>query len=227
MQPSKVHMWMLVLLAWTAVFSLIAVGLLLTRNPNSGLSTSELSAACQNGTINGITTNLTRIAEACSTAEPVDTSDITIKGTERYPGFISPTGWHVAGSWNNSIYTIAMNNEPMIIHVFDSEGTNLEKISISTTELPAGAGSDSSAYVASLFSDSRFSEKSTTSQTLTNGTLYTTTLKELIEIDMGDHPQTILHFFTPTRLITVNYKIGTADAAWATIEDSLDWSTVK
>jgi len=227
MQQSKVHVWMLVLLVWTAVFSLIAVGLLLTRNPNSGLSTSELSAACQNGTINGITTNLTRIAEACATAEPVDTSNITIKGTERYPGFIAPTGWHVAGSWNNSIYTIAMNDEPMIIHVFDSEGTNLEKISISTAELPTGAGSDSSAYVASLFSDSRFSEKSTTSQTLTNGTLYTTTLKERIEIDMGDHPQTILHFFTPTRLITINYKNGTADSAWATIEDSLDWSTVK
>ena len=87
---SKVHMWILLLLGWTAVFSLIAVGLLLTRSTDTGLSTTELSAACQNGTINGITTNLTRISDACQSTE-VKVSDIPVHiASSAIPSEITP-----------------------------------------------------------------------------------------------------------------------------------------
>lgn len=89
-QPSKVHMWILILLGWTAVFSLLSVGLLLTKNTDPGLSTTELSAACQNGVLNGITTNLTRISEACSDAEVAsDTVPIHI-ASSMIPAEITP-----------------------------------------------------------------------------------------------------------------------------------------
>src|SRR3989338_1692975 len=107
---SKTHTWMLILLTWIAVLSLVAVALLLTKSSSNGLSSSEMAAACQNGTVNGITTNLTRISEACQTepATPVSTTAAT--GTPfrssdtktALPELLLPSGWTASVFENNA-----------------------------------------------------------------------------------------------------------------------------
>ncbi len=87
---SKVHTWMLILLTWIAVFSIVIVGILLTKSSSNGLSSSEMAAACQNGTINGITTNLTRISEACQDV-PTESATIPIQiASSLIPSEVTP-----------------------------------------------------------------------------------------------------------------------------------------
>lgn len=114
--PSKVHTWMLILLSWIAIFSLITVGLLLTKGSSSGLSATDITAACQNGSINALTTNLTRISDACNTVpdakktEPVAATAPVVTGTvfdakdgQGYlPKLILPSSWSASVFMNNA-----------------------------------------------------------------------------------------------------------------------------
>ena len=119
-----------------------------------------------------------------------------------------------------------MDRNPMVLHVFGVDGPGPGSLSISTQSIPADAKSDSSAYVAAQFSDTHFSNRTTTSKTIGSGTLYTTSVDELVDID-GGHRRVVLFFFTPTRMITVRYDAGNQDGAVDTIASTLDWSTVK
>lgn len=227
-QPSKVHMWMLILLGWTAVFSLLSVGLLLTKNADSGLSTTELSAACQNGAINGITTNLTRISEACEDVKDTDpAADLTIKGTMYYPGFVVPSGWHVFGTRDADTYTISMGHRPLIVYYFDSDAPSEIQLQMVTIPTPQGVTAESQAsYVAAQFPTDAFENISTTSQVLTNGTLYITGADQLYEMGR-DIYQTTLHYFSATKLVTITYDNTAKEADWVTFVDSLDWSSIE
>jgi hypothetical protein len=229
-QPSKVHMWILILLGWTAVFSLLSVGLLLTKNTDPGLSTTELSAACQNGVLNGITTNLTRISEACSASEPDPAAmsyDVTVKGTEYYPGFIAPAGWHVSGTMNADTYSISMGDRPLIVYYFDSDAPSETKIQMVSIPTPNTVTPDTqAAYVATLFPADGFENVTTTSQTLTNGTLYTTEADQLYEMGSDVH-QTALHYFSSAKLVTIIYNNTADEDDWTMIKESIDWSAIK
>lgn len=226
--PSKVHTWMLILLGWTAVFSLLSVGLLLTKSTDSGLSTTELSAACQNGVLNGITTNLTRISEACQDEPETTPNTISIQGTEFYPGFIALNGWHISGAMtNNDTYTISMSDKPNITYYFGTDAPSATKITIKTEPMPATVNPDTqTSFVAAQFPDTGFENISTTVETLTDGTLYTTEADQLYEIG-GDIHQTTLHFFSSTKLVTIIYENTASAVDWSTFTDSLDWSTIK
>jgi hypothetical protein len=227
-QPSKVHMWILILLGWTAVFSLLSVGLLLTKSTDSGLSDTELSAACQNGVLNGITTNLTRISEACSESEPATISyDVTINGTEYYPGFIAPAGWHVSGTMNADTYSISMGDRPLIVYSFHSDAPSETKIQLVSIPTPSTVTPNTqAAFVATLFPAHEFENVTTTSQTLPNGTLYTTEADQLYEIGSDVH-QTTLHYFSSTKLVTMTYDNTADEDDWTMIKESIDWSTIK
>lgn len=103
---------MLGLLVWTATFSLLAVGLILSQDSSDGLSDTEVSAACQNGVLNGITTNLTRISDACLSGSETETATtaaanagttFNIKGlAEIMPTFTLPAGWSGSAFGNYS-----------------------------------------------------------------------------------------------------------------------------
>lgn len=227
-------MWMLILLGWTAVFSLIAVGLLLTKGSTS-ISSSDISLACQNGTLNGITTNLTRISDACQTDDTDGTATspttLSVTGTEFYPGFSVPTGWHIVGDWTNSgsqsSYTVSLSDRPMIISTFGSDEPSATKISLTTTTIPSDVPADKqSAYVALQFADKKYSDTTTTSKVLANGTLYTTTTTLTTEL-RGAEKQTVLHFFGKTMFTAIAYTTGSADSAWTTFANSLEWSSIK
>lgn len=227
---SKVHVWMLILLTWIAVFSIVIVGILLTKSSSNGLSSSEMAAACQNGTINGITTNLTRISEACQT-EPEKTTateNVTITGTEFYPGFIAPKSWHVSGAMsNNDTYTILMSDKPNIVYFFGSDAPSETKVTIKTEPIPASVTSSTqAAYVATQFPATGFENVATASKALAAGTLYTTEADALYEIG-GDVHLTVLHFFAGTKMVTISYDNAAAKTDWEIILNSLDFSSVK
>ena len=226
-------MWMLILLGWTAVFSLIAVGLLLTKGSTS-ISSSDISLACQNGTLNGITTNLTRISDACNTETEGNTAPaatISVKGTEFYPGFSLPTSWNTFGDWTNSgnqtSYTVRLSDQPMIIRTFGSDEPSATKIVMTTAPIPSDVSADKqTAYISSLFTDKSYSNTATTSKSLANGTLYTTTMTHTSDL-RGAETQTVLHFFGKTMFTTITYTAGSADSVWGTFVGSLDWSSIK
>lgn len=233
--PSKVHTWMLILLSWIAIFSLISVGLLLTKGSSSSLSATDITAACQNGSINAITTNLTRISDACQTTqegknggEETTTNDITIKGTEFYPGFITPAGWHVSGNMtNNDTYTILMSDKPNIVYYFGTDAPSETKITIKTEPMPASAlPNTQAAYVTAQFPATGFEHVSTSSSTVATGTLYVTEADQLYEIGGNIH-QTTLHYFSPTKLVTIIYDNTATEASWEAIKNSLDFSSIK
>ncbi len=114
--PSKVHTWILILLVWIAVFSLISVGLLLTKSSSSSsLSNADIPPACQDGTMNALTTNLTRIADACTAGKDgkKDTTPVApaiiagtsfdAKDSQGYlPKFTLPSSWTASVFMNNS-----------------------------------------------------------------------------------------------------------------------------
>mgnify|MGYP001596250023 FL=1 len=111
-QVSKVHVWMIILLVWVAVLSLIAVGLMLTKGSGTSITQSEIATACQNGTVNGITTNLTRIADACQAAQEAKKSPSTpattgvaydaVDAQGHLPKLTLPAGWTGSVFINNS-----------------------------------------------------------------------------------------------------------------------------
>lgn len=231
---------MIILLVWIAVFSLISVGLLLTKSSSSSsLSNSDITSACQNGTINALTTNLTRIADACEAGKgekndgnPIaKIENVSIKGTNLYPGFVIPNGWHVSGDLTNSSekgYTITMSDKPMIVYHVDSDAPSVTKIWIVTKVLPTEITPEKqSAYIASLYTDSHFSNVLTTSSTLTNGTLYTTTFHDGFSEFDKDSSKIVLHFFGATTLSSLTYNNEAKATDWEIIKNSLDWSTVK
>lgn len=226
-------MWILILLGWTAVFSLVAVGLLLTKGSTS-ISSSDISIACQNGTLNGITTNLTRISDACNAESgetPVPTATISVKGTEFYPGFSLPASWNIFGDWTNdgdqSSYTVLLSDKPMIITLFGSDQPFPTKIELTTAKVPSDVTADKqSAYINSLFTNKSYSNTATSSKALSGGTLYTTTTTLTSEL-LGAETQTVLHFFGKTMFTTITYTVGSADSAWTEFLGSLDWSSIK
>ena len=198
--PSKVHMWILILLGWTAVFSLLSVGLLLTKSSDSGLSTTELSAACQNGVLNGITTNLTRISEACSDAELIPTAPITVEmSVEGAPTFSYPLGWHFSiyndlGD-NKTTITIRGSADPII------SGTNIRS-PFSPFVLVAGHKVD---LPMAEFPNSAETKGNVTVTVLENGTL--TTVTNVINDITGELEEFI-------------YFVGQTDAVKITLQDS-------
>ncbi len=222
--PSKVHTWMLILLSWIAIFSLISVGLLLTKGSSNSLSATDITAACQNGSINAITTNLTRISDACvgttDVKKPVEQKTRSVIGTAQYPGFSYPIGWSIFGAPQESTgYSISLSSVPILF------GVSTVPVHITSIPLPADATPDKqAAFVAALFPAASFSNVSTTSKAFANGTLYTTTDTIIGSISNG--AETSLHFFGATNLVTVSYSdaLGTD---WSVILNSLDWSSVK
>lgn len=226
-------MWMLILLGWTAVFSLIAVGLLLAKGSTS-ISSSDISLACQNGTLNGITTNLTRISNACQTATDesvLPETTISVPGTEFYPGFSVPASWNTFGDWTNggnqTSYTIRLGDQPMIIPPFGSATPSVTKIVITTAPIPSDVTTDKqSAYIAARFEDKNYSDTTTTSKAISNGTLYTTTTTNTTAL-RGAEKETVLHFFGKTMSTTITNTAGSADSAWTAFVSSLDWSSIK
>lgn len=226
-------MWMLILLGWTAVFSLIAVGILLTKGSTS-ISSSDISLACQNGTLNGITTNLTRISDACNTeieGTPAPAATISVKGTEFYPGFSLPVSWNAFGDWANggsqTSYSIRLSDRPMIISTFGSDEPSATKIVLTTASIPSDVTADKqSAYIASQFADKSYSDTATTSKVISNGTLYTTTTTHTSEL-RGAEKRTVIHFFGKTMFTTITYTIGSVDSTWNAFVSSLDWSSIK
>ena len=228
--PSKVHTWMLILLGWTAVFSLIAVGLLLTKQSPS-ISSSEIALACQNGAMNGITTNLTRISETCAEAEGDDVATMTtVKGTRFYPGFTLPVGWHIAGDWlrtdTDAEYEIEISLDPLIINYFDSDAPSATMIRMVTANPLTVDAEKQAEYVYNIFNDSSFSNTETNSTSLPGGILYTTKTIETSEL-RGAREMTVLHFFGASTVTSIDYYNGVADDAWSEFVKSLDWSTLN
>ncbi len=231
---SKVHTWILVLLSWTAVLSLIAVGLLLTKSsPN--LSTSDITIACQNGALNGITTNLTRISDACQATNQSEDpktkgpKKLIFSGTEFYPGFILPGDWQVSGDWtkdgDQSSYTMQMSNKPLIITLFGSDAPSATKIWTTTTHAVIIAADAQAQYVAAQFADAKFAGTTTTSTPITGGILYTT--KTTVTSDLrGAEKETVLNFFGTTSSTVIRYIHGSVDSVWDEFAASLNWSTV-
>lgn len=199
--PSKVHMWMFIFLGWTAVFSLLSVGLLLTKSSDSGLSTTELSAACQNGVLNGITTNLTRISEACSNTESTaSTAPTTVEmSIDNVPTFSYPLGWHfsiyhdVAGNKNTT--TLRGSADPLI------SGTNTHA-PFSPFLLVAGHKAD---LPMAEFPNATETNGNVTVTVLENGTL--TTVTNVINDITGELEEFI-------------YFVGQTDAVKITLQDS-------
>lgn len=233
-QPtSKIHTWIIILLVWTAVFSLISVGLLVTKPSSSSLSQSDITSACQNGTINAITTNLTRIADACVTGQEgkKDTTPIVamVKSDGIYPSFSYPVGWHIVGTpMETNGYAIKMRDEPLL-ECDGCDGINIPIRIYILDKVKMLAGKTPEDYVKAQYADATFySNAKITSASVAGGTLFTVTVdvKDMISTPTIDE----LFFFGPTKIAEVSHQIESDPAkiaGWEIVKNSIDWSTVK
>ncbi len=252
---SKVHTWMLILLTWIAVFSIVIVGILLTKGSDNTLSATDLSAACQNGTINGITTNLTRISEACS-AEPATTpvaattetsKGLSYSGGDYLPSLTLPINWTGSGFENNAkdpvrpratfagTTGIYMNcNECGGVGFpsqFSMAGDVIANLGIVETTVapryPLGS-TDETTIKANLAKNLQLSNVTVTSVTKGAGTLVTVTGSfDPGGIDEFSGPFTLLQYHTQTNVVELLRQSNVTDSEWNTLLSSLDWSSIK
>lgn len=247
---NKVHTWMLILLVWIAAFSLVAVGLLLTKGSSSTLSATDITAACQNGSINALTTNLTRISDACNTEiDPVDVVETTpaaitgakLDGTKtngNLPSLTLPLNW--SGTWNLGVF-----NEGVLATFSATKGiyescnecggmpgpttVSLTTLMVAKAELMDVEKIKAEYVEKSKADDAEYTNISVTSSTVAGGTL--------VAIDGTASEQAagglngvfhILRFTNATKYIELRFnEVGATNAEWLTVKNSLDWSTVK
>ncbi len=245
-QPNKVHMWMLMLLGWTAVFSLISVGLLLTKGSSATLSTTDLRVACQNGTINGITTNLTRIAEACSDSEDVEPTSPAATGTTfdatlsngTLPSLTLPANW--TASWNVGPFSEGLLAEfdavKGIYQTCEACGGLANPPSFEITTWVAAKAElmnpeDAKAYYIELSKadDAEYTNISVTSTAVAGGTL--TSIDGTRDIQAAGTRNGnfhILKFVNDTKYIEITFdEYGATGTEWEIVKNSLDWSMIK
>lgn len=243
---SKVHTWMLILLTWIAVLSLVAVALLLTKSSSNGLSTSEVAAACQNGTINGITTNLTRISEACEDEKDPDVTSASPSGASfdgtlsegALPGLVLPANW--TASWNVGPFSEGLLAEfhavKGVYRTCDACGGLDNPPEFRMTTWVAGKSElmnpeDVKAYYVekSKADDTEYTNISVTSTAVSGGTLVSIDGTRSIQAAgarNGDFH--ILKFVNATKYVELTFdEYGASNAEWLTLKNSLDWSSVK
>lgn len=248
-QPSKVHMWILILLGWTAVFSLLSVGLLLTKNFDSGLSSTELSAACQNGVLNGITTNLTRISEACSVKDDTVESEGTLyPGSDVWlPPFTLPEDWsgyvfmnyakdatkpYASFIGTKGVYTNCNDcggvGFPTHFWIAGDTLANLSRVEAFVSPEFTLGSTDATAIEVAFTNNPSLSNVDVTSSSVGNGTL--------IEVSGTYDPGGIsayagsfhiLQFSNATTVVELLSMDFSSGDDYTTIKDSLDWSTIK
>lgn len=220
---SKVHTWMLILLTWIAVFSIVIVGILLTRNSSSSLSSSDIATACQNGTTSGITSNLTKISEACNadSATAATTTTMAIEGT---PTFSYPVGWQFTVNRDlvKGKHTITMNgdNGPIITGT-DTEGpfVPFSLLAGTKTDLPMNE----------FPKDGAVTNGPTTVKILSNGTLTTITG---VTNDFTGELEEFIFFVGQTQAVKItlpdpSIQSEAQKADLAVIINSLDFSSIK
>lgn len=247
---SKVHTWMLILLTWIAVFSIVIVGILLTKGSGNTLSASDLAAACQNGTINGITTNLTRISEACLTANTVDDPAPVVQtgtvwdgkdGDGYLPSLVLPQGWTGSVFMNNAHAA----DLPYYGSFYATKGISFDcnecggvgapaEFNITSTIVDAGttAMMDTNLIKAAYAKEGdMWSKIMVSTSNLPNGVL--------VSIDGSlDNPGGvvahggtfhILRFKTATTFVEVTFyeDQGASSAEWSFVKKSLDFSLIK
>lgn len=243
---SKVHTWMLILLTWIAVLSLVAVALLLTKNSSNGLSSSEIAAACQNGTINGITTNLTRISEACADEKDLGAASTSPTGASfdgtssegTLPGLTLPANW--TASWNVGPFSEGLLAEfhavKGIYQTCDAcGGLNNPPEFRMTTWVAAKSElmnpEDVKAYYIeqSKADDAEYTNISVTSTAVSGGTLVSIDGTRNIQAAGARNGNFhILKFVNATKYIEIIFdEYGASNEEWLTVKNSIDWSSVK
>lgn len=248
---SKVHTWMLILLTWIAVFSIVIVGILLTKGSGNTLSATDLAAACQNGTINGITTNLTRISEACN-AEPTTTATtvskgLSFSGNDYLPSLTMPINWTGSGFENNAkdparpratfagttgIYIDC--NECGGVGFpsqFSMAGDVIANLGIVETTVapryPLGS-TDEATIKTNLAKVAGVSNVTVTSAAKGTGTLVTVTGSfDPGGIDAYSGPFTILQYHTQTNVVELLRQSNVTDSEWEAMLSSINWTIVK
>lgn len=242
---SKIHIWILILLVWTAVFAMIAVGLILTKSSAPSISQSSIALACQNGAMNGITTNLTRISDAClpsgdDQSESVSGPTYDAADSRGYlPKVVLPLHWS-----GNVFMNFAKDVTLPYARFHATKGIAFGCNECGGVSAPAEftvTGNDllpaHSALmdVAKLQSDyaanaAQYTQITVTSESVSNGTL--------VHIDGIFTPDGvvahagqfhILRFANTTKFVELTFyeDHGATNAEWELVKASLDWSTVK
>lgn len=250
--PSKVHTWMLILLSWIAIFSLVSVGLLLTKASSSGLSATDITAACQNGSINALTTNLTRISDACNTV-PTDatkkdttTTVATVSGASldgkktdgKLPSLTLPINW--SGAWNLGVF-----NEGILATFSATKGIyetcnecggmpaptrfSLTTMLVTKAELMDVDKIKASYIEKSKPDDAEYTNIVVSSSPVAGGTLVAIDGTASEQAAGGlNGPFHILRFTNASKYIELTFnEVGATNTEWLTVKNSLDWSTVK
>lgn len=242
--PSKVHIWILALLAWTAVFSLIAVGLLVARESNDGLSETEMSSACQNGVLNGITTNLTRISEACVDGITQPEEEIqnlsfdAVSSNGTLPSLSIPLHW--TASWSLGLFSdkkLAEFRAVKGIYETCTECGGLDNPPTFTIKSLPASEADAmdpetikNAYIESSKADDvEYTNIVVASYILKNGTLIL--IDGVEDIQAAGARNGVFHimrFLTTNTYVELDFhEHGATSNEWLTVKDSLDWSTMK
>ncbi len=245
---SKIHIWILILLVWTAVFAMIAVGLILTKSSEPSISQSSIALACQNGAMNGITTNLTRISDACLPDGDNDGKGSQVTGhifnavdaDGKLPALTLPTGW--TAEWSTGVF-----DEGILATFRSVKGIyetcrecggmrNPPSFSITAMMMEKADLMEPDAITAYYVEQSKADDREYTNIAVTKNT--STPGMTLITIDgvsaenaAGGHngPFHIVRFLNATKYIELTFREedGATNAEWEIVKNSLDWSTVK
>lgn len=236
---SKIHTWIIVLLGWIVILSLVTLGVTIAKNGDTGTSTSELANACQNAIVSGIMQQGDTIAESCLSAleegkAQGETESEQVQASSIMAGFVYPFDW-TAIMLDTSIndqerFTLFL--DPTYIYLCDDcDGPNVPIVLHAETKDPnviAQHGSYAKHWEA-LYSDALYSNITITNKALPNGTVYTITGRT----DGLGGPANFekIAFEGSQRVATAYYSVADDETndyedAWSTVKNSLDFSLI-
>ncbi|KKW30306.1 MAG: hypothetical protein UY72_C0015G0003 [Candidatus Uhrbacteria bacterium GW2011_GWD2_52_7] len=238
---SKIHTWIIVLLGWIIVLSLVTIGVVLSKNPTTGMNASELANACQNAVVTGITQQTDTIADSCLSALEEGKSKSgqepeQVQASSIMAGFDYPYDWtaFMLNTTHNDQERFTLFLDPDFVYICDDcDGPNTPIVVHTETKDPniiTQYGSYGEYWKNIYTSDSLYTNITISSKIISNGTIYTITGRS----DGLGGPANFekIAFEGSQRVVTVYHSVAddateTYQDEWTVVKDSLNFSLVE
>lgn len=240
---SKIHTWIIILLSWLIVLVMAAIGILIVRDGKT--DSSEIAAACQNATINGVNQGLDTIADACLAAldegKAQEPTEAPSKETEKVSASATVPGLSYPADWTAFMMDVTYENRSAFMlfldpeFVFVCEGCDGPQVPITIrTEVkdPVVAQDYGSykQYFTKIYSQvDGYSNVTSSEKTLTNGTSMTYSGRSNGLGGPSDFET--IYFEGATWIVSVNFSETDDgpeyDDVWNALKASLDFSLIQ
>lgn len=235
---SKVHIWIVMLLAWLIVLAMATIGILVVDDDKT--DPEELAAACQNAITNGVSAQLDDISDACLAALDDGKAEKDADETEKVSASATTVGFEYPADWtavmrdttHNALQSFMTHLDPGFIFFCDGCDGPMVPITIRAevkdSALLEQYGSYK-AYYQALYAEETYSGMTSSEQALANGTMYTYAGRA--NGLGGPSDVESIHFEGATWVVSVYFDEtddgAEYDDAWKIVKESLDFSLIE